>query len=294
MVPLTDLNKSHLNASSSPHKSHLKAIIIDDDTTAALGVNLALSRLSVEVVAQVATIEQALEFDSDIVCCDLSLSREGNILQGASGIEVLASHGRKVLALSVIAREALVGDVIGAGALAYMDKTELDWSEFKNAVGDVAAGVKHLSRSLASRLLIDLKKRPLPPAMELDSRAQAALEYFLTHKQVVDSQGYGQETQALKDRIWSVWAKRRITYAVSLSPRQLEMLRLFHGGFDAGKIAKELNIAVRTVQADQDKVKQMLFSAYGIDLKREAACRMVWELLDGQVSWGKSSSTFNK
>ena len=268
----------------------ITAIVIDDNITGSLGVKVALNKLGIDVVSEVNTIEDALGLSAQIVCCDLSLSRTGLVLQGAEGVEALVRAGKNVVAMSVIALPNQVGDVVGAGALAYLDRAEFQWEDFALAVKDVVTGQRHLSKSLAARLLSDLNRRPLPDSLELDSRSQEMIRELLLHDKSTQIQS--QELDALTSKIWSVWAKRRTSYKLTLSKRQLEMLRLFHLGIDVKSIARELKVAIRTVQADQDKVKTLIYQTYGKDLKREAACRLVWQIIDGQIRWANAGDDF--
>lgn len=262
------------------------ALVIDNDATAALGVSVALERLGVKVVAEISRIEEATAYPADLVCCDLVLSREGLALQGAAGIAELVSRGRHVLALSSVARSYEVGNVIGVGALGFIDRDNLDWGDFGVAVGDVGTGRRHLSRSLAARLLADLHERPLPDRLELNQGARQLLEDLFIEGDAVLKSLASQELDALTDRVWSAWSRRAIRYRLELTERHLELLRRFHDGASAEAIAKAMNVSIGTIHADQDRIKAVLFATYGKDLKREAACRLVWQLVDGQLMWG--------
>lgn len=289
MAGLTSSSNENTNdLSTRYHYNDIRAIIIDNDATAALGVSVALGRLGVKVIAELSRIEDAAKYQAELVCCDLVLSREGVVLQGADGVWSLVRQGRNVLALSSVARPNEVGDVIGVGALGFIDRGNIDWDDFALAVGEVGMGQRHLSRSLISRLLTDLSQRPLPSALELDLKSQAQLEALLFRRDAVLGNYQTQELEALKRRVWSVWGKRTAAHHLDLTTRHLEILRRFHLGESASVIAKALNVSVRTIQADQDRIKSILYETYRKDLKREAACRLVWQLVDGQVVWGSS------
>jgi len=269
--------------------SEMQALIIDNDATAALGVRVALERLGVNVIAEVSRIEDASSYSADLICCDLVLSRQGLALQGAAGVAALTSEGHRVLALSSIARSHEVGNVIGAGALGFIDRDDLDWADFAVAVGDVGNGRHHLSRTLAARLIADLHERPLPPDLELDHGARELLDALFAKGETFLSAIPLQERVALGSKVWLVWSRRAARYRMELTPRHIEILRRFHNGETTDVIARALNVGVRSIQSDQDRIKAMLYAAYGKDLRREAACRLVWQLIDGQVSWGSST-----
>ncbi|MHB8190873.1 MAG: hypothetical protein ACYDHP_10760 [Ferrimicrobium sp.] len=293
MASLNITSRSADNTAVATRCSGMRAIVIDNDVTAALGVTVALERLGVRVVAEVSRIEDAREHPAEIVCCDLSLSRDGLVLQGAAGIAALTSQGRQVLALSSIARSTEVGDVIGAGALGFIDRETLDWADFGAAVADVGTGNRHLSRALAARLLADLHERPLPAELELDDDARGLLETLFSKGTAILHSTPGAELESSNFRIWSAWSRRAARYRLELTQRHLKMLHLFHEGANANAIAKALNISIGTVQGDQDRIKSLLFAAYGKDLKREAACRLVWQLVDGQLGWGNTLGVHN-
>ncbi len=266
----------------------MRAIVIDNNSAAALGLSMVLERLGFTVVAELSRIEDAASYPAELVCCDLLLSREGLALQGAAGVAELVSQGRNVLALSSVARSHEVGDAIGVGALGFMDSDDLDWDDFALAVADVGIGRRHLSRTLAARLLADLHERPLPQEHELNQRAQADLESLFRKGEGALRPYPSQERDALSARVWSVWSRRAVRYRLELTPRHLEILRRFHEGKKDKVIAEALHVSVGTIHADQDRIKAMLFATYGKDLKREAACRLVWQLVDGQLTWGKT------
>lgn len=268
-----------------------RAVVIDNDATASLGVKVALERLGITVVAELSRIEEAEACPAELVCCDLVLSREGLALQGAAGVAELVSRGRQVLALSSVARSHEVGNVIGAGALGFIDRDDLDWDDFARAVADVGAGRRHLSRSLAARLLSDLHERPLPESLELDGGSRQHLEAIFAKGDVALAALALQELEALTARVWAVWSRRAVRYRLELTSRHLEVLRRFHDGESAEQIGRALRVSPRTIQADQDRIKAMLFATYGRDIKREAACRLVWQLVDGQLAWGKNLRT---
>jgi len=81
-----------------------------------------------------------------------------------------------------------------------------------------------------------------------------------------------QERVALGSRVWLVWSRRAARYRMELTPRHIEILRRFHNGETTDVIASALNVGVRSIQSDQDRIKAMLYAAYGKDLRREAAC----------------------
>jgi DNA-binding NarL/FixJ family response regulator len=269
--------------------SEMQALIIDNDATAALGVRVALERLGVNVIAEVSRIEDASSYSADLICCDLVLSRQGLALRGAAGVAPLTSEGHRVLALSSIARSHEVGNVIGAGALGFIERDDLDWADFAVAVGDVGNGRHHLSRTLAARLIADLHERPLPPDLELDHGARELFDALFAKGETFLSTIPLQERVALGSKVWLVWSRGAARYRMELTPRHIEILRRFHNGETTDVIARALNVGVRSIQSDQDRIKAMLYAAYGKDLRREAACRLVWQLIDGQVSWGSST-----
>ncbi|KJF16274.1 hypothetical protein AXFE_28750 [Acidithrix ferrooxidans] len=263
-----------------------RALVIDNDATAALGLSVALERLGVSVVAEISRIEESVDYPAEIVCCDLVLSREGRALQGAAGVAELVSQGRNILALSSVARANEVGDVIGVGALGFIDRDNLDWGDFGIAVGDISGGQRHLSRSLAARLLSDINDRPLPGNFELSQSSKHLLEELFAKGDEVLRAIPTQDLVAITSQIWSTWSRRTIRYRLNLSERHLELLRRFHDGASPEAIAKAMNVSIGTVHADQDRIKAVLLATYGKDLRREAACRLVWQLVDGQLRWG--------
>jgi DNA-binding NarL/FixJ family response regulator len=266
--------------------ARLSAVVVDDDTTTALGVVTALERSGTRVVAEVSRVEEA-PIGADLVCCDLVLGRSPEFLQGAAGVAFLAARGERVLALSALARAVDVGDVIGVGALGYLDRHALDWGEFEDAVAVVGRGRRFLSRSLAAKLLTDLTERPLSPARELDRRAREYLFAVFDEGGETAAGWPSHERDAALQRIWATWSRRAAAYRLELSPRQREGLRLFHQGANAAQVAGMLHVSSRTIQTDQDRIRSAVANAYGVELKREAACRLAWALVDGELVWGE-------
>ncbi|MHB8189997.1 MAG: helix-turn-helix transcriptional regulator [Ferrimicrobium sp.] len=259
----------------------LRAVVIDDDIAVVMGLGVALSRLGVEVVGEFSSTEQMSSAGTGFISCDIVLA--GAAMDGAAGLRGLTQFGYRVLALSAMARPIEVGNAIGAGALGYLDRRDFDYGELSRNVFIVAKGKRCLSRSLATNLILDLRERPLPHGVELDERAKGFLEVVSTG---VDPNWVNlpmQERSAALERVWAAWSRRLSFYGLSLTQRQLQILELLDQGWNAEVIAEELNVSVGTVRGDQDRIKTLLRDAYGLDLKRDSACRKVWYLISGQL-----------
>lgn len=287
--PDGDLDATSVTSRDRP----LRVVVVDDDDYSAHGVATDLEALGLEVVAELRRVDeidgdvQGSEMAPDVICCDVRLDTTGTAYRGPAGVCHLAELGYRVLAMSTNATPIEVGDAIGSGALGYLEKRRNDPAALAAAVETIGEGRQHCSRALARALLADLRIRPLGAHEELDDSARRLLEQAFDAGGAEMVASHPTEIAAGLQRIWSVWAKRSARHRLELTERQERIVELTVFGADVDTIAKTIGMtSTRTVQVEQDKLKMLLYSTYGIDLPRDRACRRIAALRSGELPAG--------
>lgn len=169
----------------------VRVILVDDHTVVRKGLKSSIVNNSVEIVHDVSSGEEALDFlaknEIEMVITDISMS-------GISGLElcktIRASYPQtKVLILSMHKDKDYVVNAFKAGAMGYLTK-DADESEFYAAIEMISSGKKFLSpfvsEILASQLLND---DPDTQPEKLTSREIEILTKIvsgLSNKQIAD------------------------------------------------------------------------------------------------------------
>lgn len=222
----------------------IKVIIIDDHYVVRDGIKVLL--LDIEDIVVLGEASNGVELfeilktkDPDILILDL-------IMPGISGIEIIEKLNEnypdiKVIAFSSNSDADSVFDSISAGALGYLPKST-NREELIEAIYMVYKGNQFLSQSISTTVLMDCIKRDRIDEKKAKARAKAK------EKKVV------------------------------LTPRELEVVKLFSEGFSYKKIAKHLHISVRTVEAHKNNIMDKLELESTVELVKYALRNNIIEL----------------
>jgi DNA-binding NarL/FixJ family response regulator len=164
-----------MHVESSPHSESIRVVLADDHAFFRDGLARILSAAGIEVVAQVAdgeaAVQAAVEHAPDVVVMDLSMP-------GLSGLDATRRlHERapacRVLVLTVSDSQSDVIDAVVAGASGYVLK-DGPMEEVIAAVRAVSAGQALISPPIASMLLGRIRDEvqvdPSVPEVELSGR----------------------------------------------------------------------------------------------------------------------------
>lgn len=191
--------------------------------------------------------------DLDVVVCDLSLPAGPT---GAAAIGALTRAGRRVLAVSGVARSETVLDAIEAGAGGFVEKSA-DPATFAAAVVAVAVDGCQISALLAGYLLADLRRRPLARD-ELSVEHRSVLEALAQGDTLAEICGNQRRTRAevvaLTMTVLEVGRRRRRRYRPSPRERQVMILLVCHG-LSRQDIADRLHITPWTVTSVLESIR---------------------------------------
>jgi DNA-binding NarL/FixJ family response regulator len=191
----------------SPDPTRIRVMIVDDHPLVRAAVRQAIGAPDVEVVAEAASAEEALQ-SAPAVRPDVLLVDIG--LPGATGIQLvrelaLRLPDTRIVMLTVSAAERDVEDAIGYGAVGYLTK-DLTPEALLRAVRAAHAGDLAMPRRMAARLIRRLAvrargaRRPEEPVGEQLSARERDVHRLiaegLTDRQIGESLGISSRTVA--------------------------------------------------------------------------------------------------
>ncbi len=207
----------------------IRVIIADDHKLIRDGLQSMLLQAEGEVAiaAQAASGREVLDLlekdEADVVLMDVDMA-------GLNGIEATRQVRErfprvKVLMLSMMDNEKFIAEAIGAGAQGYLLKTS-GYKELLHAIRTVADGEEYFGTDIAKMLLQKMQEAPQPlPA--------TGPEPGLVHGGVFAGAAEGAST---------------------LSPRELEVLRLIAKGYTNQQIADILFNSRRTIETHRQNL----------------------------------------
>ncbi len=212
----------------APPSTHLRVMLVDDHALVRAAVRQAITAPDVEMVAEAATAEEALQraphVRPDVLLVDIDLPG----MDGVNLVRELAPRlpDTRIVMLTVSSADHHLVDAMRYGAAGYLTK-DLTPDALLRAVRSAHAGELAMPRRLAARLVhrfVEASRRPATT----DDPALA-----------------------------------------SLSPRELEVLRLLADGLTDREIGEALTISPRTVETHVGSILHKL----GVRNRAEAAQR---------------------
>jgi DNA-binding NarL/FixJ family response regulator len=207
----------------------IRVIIADDHKLIRDGLQSMLLQAEGEVAiaAQAASGREVLELlekdEADVVLMDVDMA-------GLNGIEATRQVRErfprvKVLMLSMMDNEKFIAEAIGAGAQGYLLKTS-GYKELLHAIRTVADGEEYFGADIAKMLLQKMQEAPQPlPAT-------------------------GPEPGPVQGGVFAGAAEG----ASTLSPRELEVLRLIAKGYTNQQISELLFNSRRTIETHRQNL----------------------------------------
>lgn len=206
----------------------IRVVLVDDHSLVRAGLRALVEKLSgIEVVGEASDGREALKLVEaqrpDIVLMDLAMRGLGGV--EATARVAQASPGSKVIVVSVHTEPQSVLAAIDAGAAGYMSK-DASVAELDMAIRSVVRGGTFLSPTISRHVVDDYRRRladgrdPSPGDLEPGATERALLA--------------------------------RIT------PRQREILQLLAEGASSRKMARTLDVSIKTVETHRAQLMQRL------------------------------------
>jgi len=243
-----------------------KVAFIDDQVLLTSGVAALLASASISI-EEFTSIERPEEFNTfDAVLLDLHLG-SGERLQGCAAVHALVGAGCRVIVISGGSQRVDICDSIGLGARSYVPKDRPE--HLVEVIDRVASGQLVLTGALAGSLRTDLTRRPLKSDTELHELTPQEVE-FLEEAFHLDGdrsaalahQWNSSELQDMLNRIWSTCSLRTASYALKLTPKEIEIVILSCQLKSRDDVIKRLNIENSTYQVHLTKIKTKYITAY--------------------------------
>jgi DNA-binding NarL/FixJ family response regulator len=207
--------------------SLIRVVLADDHALVRAGLRALVEKLhGVEVVGEASDGREALKLvetlSPDIVLMDVAM-------RGLGGIEATQrvahlSPGTKVIVISVHVDPQSVLAAIDAGASGYLSK-DASTAELDLAIRAVVRGGTFLSPTISSHVLADYRRRLTEgPDLVADAQPGAAERTLLAR----------------------------------LTPRQREILQLLAEGASSRKMARMLDVSIKTIETHRAQLMQRL------------------------------------
>lgn len=203
---------------SSMETKRVRVVLVDDSEVVRMGLRSLLgAEPAVEIIGEAGSVAAAVELCArlrpDVVLLDIRLP-DGTGIDACRQI-LLRAHETRVLILTSVVDDLLVGNAIRAGAHGYLLK-EIDGRGLVQAIFDVAAGRSILDPAATARVMQLVKSEaggaardPLAGLSPQERRVLALVAKGCTNKEAAVTMGLTEKT--VKNYLSTVFEKLHVT-----------------------------------------------------------------------------------